>query len=173
MPAAIPSIQEAQAAYQQGTSQRAQKWEQRTAAAAGQWESNAKSAAAEQAYAQGVQLAVSNQLRLKGLQPVTAAEFSSAVRGKSGLYQQETARKAGKYAARFAPYLDLLRTIVPSLPPKVPGDVAGNIQRRVGGVAIPLHQAKMGGAGSAGYTTPTAPTGSLVATQTGAAPYGY
>ena len=171
MPAAIPSIQEAQAAYQQGTSQRAQRWEQRAAAAAGTWESNAKSAQAEQAYAQGVQLAASQQLRLKGLQPVSAAEFSAAVRGKAGTYQQETARKAGKYAARFAPYLDLLRTIVPALPPRVPGDVAGNIQRRVGGVALPLHQAKMGGAGGAVAATATPAGGQLAATPTGT--YGY
>jgi len=169
---AIPSIQEAQAAYQQGTSQKAQKWEQRTAAAANVWESNAKSAQAEQAYAQGVQQAINNQLRLKGLQTVSAAEFSSAVRGKSGLYQQETARKAAKWAARFSPYLDIIRSVAPSLPPKVPGDVMGNIQRRVGGIAVPLHQAKMGGAGAVASPqfTGTAPTGSLLAQQS---PYGY
>jgi len=166
MPAtSIPSIQEAQNAYVSGTSANANKWERRTAQAAPVWEANAKSAEAEQAYAKGVQMAAQNQLRLKGLQSVTAASFSSAVSGRSGAYREKTAARAGKWASKFSPYLDTIKSIVPSLPARVPGDVSGNIDRRVKPIAQALHQQKVGGGGgfiaprSEGYTVAGRPFG--------------
>lgn len=150
--AVIPSITDAQGAYTTGTAANAQKWEARTAAAASEWEAKAKSPAAEQAYGQGVQVAVANQLRLKGLQGVTASEFSGAVRGRSGAYREKTAARAAKWGTRFSPFLDTIRTVVPGLPPRVPGDIAGNIQRRVTPIATALHNQKLGGVSpAAGY----------------------
>ena len=147
MAANIPSIQDAQQKYAAGTQANANTWASRTAQAAGAWEAGAKSPAAEQAYATGVQLAAQNQSRLRGLQQVSQADFAQAVSGKSGDYARGTQAAVGKWGARFQPYLNTIAQIAPNLAPRVPGDVAGNVQRRVLPLAEALHAQKMGGTG--------------------------
>ena len=154
---AIPTIQEAQGYYLEGTQAKATKWEARTTAAAPTWETNAKSAQSEEAYRIGVTNAAQMQLRLKGLRDVSAAEFAGAVRGRSGSYREKTAARAGKWAQNFSPCLDTIGSVVQRLGARVPGDVSGNIDRRVKPIGEALHQQKIGGGGGAGYTP--APTG--------------
>jgi len=155
---AIPTIEEAQAGYTAGTAAKADIWERRAAAAASDWETKAKAPEAEEAYATGVANAVQYRLRARGLEPVTSADFASAVRGKGATYRAETGRAAPKWGKKFRPYLDIIKTTVPGLAARVPGDVSGNIDRRVKPIAEALASAKRGGAGAgaggAGYTPP-------------------
>ena len=143
MPTPI-NLQQASAKYQSGTAAAVQKWQQNTAGAANLWEQNAKSAQAEQNYATGVQFAAQNQLRLKGLQNVSATDFQQAVSASGSVYQQKTAANVNKWAQRFSPYADVINSIVPSLPAKVPGDAATNVANRVTPIAVGLQQAKLG-----------------------------
>ena len=145
---AIPTIEESQRGYAEGTRAKAGIWESRAAGAAADWERSAKSAEAEEAYAIGVRNAADNRLRQRGLTDVTATDFASAVRGKSGAYAQGTAAATGKWGRKFSPYLDRIRDVAPRLGARVPGDVSGNIDRRVKPIAQELHNMKMGGAGA-------------------------
>jgi len=132
--------------YSQRAVSEAPEWYRNAAQAADKWERNAKSAEAERAYAQGVELAVRNQLRLRGLQGVSAADFSSAVSGAQDVYAYKVSVAGSKWQAKFEPYASEIDRIVPSLPAKVPGDVRGNIERRVVPIAEALHAKKVGGA---------------------------
>jgi len=151
----IPTIEEAQAGYSTGTAAKAEIWERRAAGSAAEWEAKAKAPEAEEAYATGVANAVQYRLRARGLESVTSSDFAGAVRGKSATYRAETGRAAPKWAKKFRPYLDVIKTTVPGLSSRVPGDVSGNIDRRVKPLAEALAAAKRGGAGAtAGYTPP-------------------
>lgn len=121
-------------------------WQQAAVSKADVWERQAKSPEAERNYAAGVQFAVQNQLRLKGLQKVTAQDYAAGVSQSVNVYQQKTAASAGKWAARFAPYAEVINRIVPSLPAKVPGDPRTNVMNRVVPIAEALHQTKIRGA---------------------------
>ena len=135
-------------------------WASRAAAEAPKWEQNAKSQQAEQNYAAGVQLAIQNQLRLKGLQNVTAQDFANAVSASQDVYAYKVSTSGNKWAQRFEPYAQTIDRVVSTLAPKIPGQVRENVMNRVVPIAEALHQQKMGGvvARTVGLPTPTGPT---------------
>ena len=135
-------------------------WRARAAAEAPKWEQNAKSQQAEANYAAGVQLAAQNQLRLKGLQNVTANDFANAVAGSQDVYAYKVSVSGGKWQNRFAPYAETIDRTVATLPAKMPGQVRENIMNRVVPIAEALHNQRMGGvaARTVGMPTPMAPT---------------
>jgi len=124
----------------------APEWARNAAQAAEKWDRNSKSADAERNYQTGVELAARNQLRLKGLQRVSAADFSSAVSGAQDVYAYKVSGAGGKWQSRFEPYASELDRIVPSLPAKTPGQPRENVMNRVVPIAEALHAKKVGGA---------------------------
>ena len=128
-------------------------WQNRAQAAAQVWEANAKSPQTEQYWAQRVMEAAQSQARLRGLQNVSAADYAQGVANSAQIFSQKTAAASGKWQNKFAPYAQIINTIVPSLPAKTT-DVATNVQNRVVPIAVALRQAKLGGAIS-GVGSPT------------------
>jgi len=157
------NVNEAAQYYAQGTSANVNKWVNRTASKAQEWETKAKSPEAEQNYAAGVQFAVQNQLRLKGLQSVSGSEWAGAVQSSGGVYQQKTGMAVNKWASRFAPYAQVIDQVVSSLPPRVPGNAQQNVINRVVPIAEALQRAKLQGVMTSrpAPMTPTAPTGGM------------
>jgi len=145
--------------YAQNAVNAAGTWASRAASEAPKWEQNAKSQQAEQNYAAGVQLAIQNQLRLKGLQNVTAQDFANAVSASQDVYAYKVSTSGNKWMQRFEPYAQTIDRVASSLPPKVPGQVRENVINRVVPIAEALHQQKMGGvvARTVGLPTPTGP----------------
>jgi len=143
----IPTIEDAQEAFRSVVAVRGDHWERRTSASAPIWEAAAKAPEAEEAYATGVQMAVQHRLRLRGLEPWTGAAWAGMVRAKGRYYQEKAAGAAPKWGMKFKPFLEEIRRIVPGLPARVPGDIVGNITRRVTPIATRLHELKVGGAG--------------------------
>lgn len=142
--------------YTQNTPASANVWQQRASAAAQLWEQNAKSPQTEQYWAQRVTEAAQNQARLRGLQNVSAADFSAGIQMGVQNFQAKTAQASGKWQQRFAPYANVINSVVGSLPAKTT-DVATNVANRVTPIAVALRQAKLGGA-----MTRTVPTGGTV-----------
>jgi len=134
-------------------------WASRAASEAPKWEQNAKSQQAEQNYAAGVQLAIQNQLRLKGLQEVSAQDFANAVSASQDVYAYKVSTSGAKWQNKFAPYAQTIDRVVPTLAPKIPGQVRENVINRVVPIAEALHQQKIGGvvARTVGLPTPTGP----------------
>jgi len=141
----IPTIKEVEEFYKAGVEPREKKWEGRTTAAAPIWETAAKSDEAEANYATGTALAVEKKLRLRGLEPWTAADFANAVKGMARFWKEKALARSPKYAWRFKPYLDKIREIVPGLAPKIPGKPEENVINRVVPIAVGLHELKVGG----------------------------
>jgi len=131
--------------YASGTAANVQKWATKAAQAASEWEQRAKSPDAEQNYAEGVQRAVQYQLRLKGLQDVSASEWASAVQGSGSVYQQKTSMAVNKWAQKFAPYAQIIDRVVSTLPPKVPGQGVQNWLNRGAPIVEALQSAKLQG----------------------------
>jgi len=166
----------AQGRYAVNAPAAAEYWASRAEAQAGKWEREAKSPASETRFRQALEVVIANQLRLKGLMPVTAADYASGVRGSVDIYRTKTAAKAPKWGARFAPFAEWLNRTVPTLAAKIPGQIRTNVMNRVVPIAEGLHALKirgvaspvapvaspLGGGGSptygGGVTTPTAPT---------------
>lgn len=145
--------------YAQNAVNAAPEWARNAAQNAEKWERNAKSADAERNYQTGVQLAAQNQLRLKGLQRVSAAEFSSAVSGAQDVYAYKVSGSGSKWQSRFEPYASELDRIVPSLPAKTPGQPRENVINRVVPIAEALHAKKVGGIAGRVLGPTTSPTG--------------
>jgi len=146
--------------YATNTPASAGKWATKAAQNANKWEQNAKSPQAEQAYAEGVQLAVQNQLRAKGLANVSASEWAAGIQQGQQAFAQKTSQKSGKWATNFAPSAAIIDRIVPSLPPRVPGQPVQNWVNRGGPIATALNQAKLAGATRGGsFTSRPAPFG--------------
>ena len=160
MPGVFERLGEIATKYATNAVNAAPTWASRAAAEAEKWEQNAKSQQAEANYAAGVQLAVQNQLRLKGLQNVTAQDFANAVSGAQDVYAYKVSISGTKWQNRFAPFAQTIDRVVATLPPKVPGQVRENVINRVVPIAEALHQQKMGGvvARTVGLPTPTGPT---------------
>jgi len=96
-------------------------------------------------------------LRLKGLTPVTAADYSAGVSAAVDIYRTKTAAKAGKWGVKFTPFAEFINRIVPTLAAKIPGQVRQNVLNRVVPIAEGLHQLKIRGVAS-----PVAPVASPV-----------
>ena len=124
----------------------APEWARNAAQAAEKWERNAKSADAERNYATGVQYAAQNQLRLRGLQSVSAADWSGAVSGSQDVYAYKVSVASPKWQSKFEPYAAELDRIVPTLPARIPGQPRENVMNRVVPIAEALHAKKVGGA---------------------------
>lgn len=91
---------------------------------------------------QGVQQAVTSGRWQAGLQRVGNAGWKAAVAKKASNYGTGIAAGSDKYAAAAAKLIPFLESQTASLPARVPGDVAGNINRRLLPLAQSLHQAK-------------------------------
>ncbi|RLI91998.1 MAG: hypothetical protein DRO95_03155, partial [Candidatus Altiarchaeales archaeon] len=136
--------------YAQVTPAAAPRWQQRATAAAQVWEQNAKSPQAEQYWAQRVMEAAQNQARLRGLQNVTASHYAQGVQAGTQAYQQKVSQVgATKWQQKFAPYANVIDSVVSSLPPKTT-DVTQNVMNRVVPIAQALRQAKVGGVAATG-----------------------
>jgi len=144
--AEIPSITDVQAAFSEGVRGRGSKWEGRTTAAATTWEERAKSSEAEENYRIGTERAIQRGLRLRGLQPVSATDFQTSIRGMGRIWEDKATARAPKYGQKFAPYLNEIARIVPTLPPKIPGAARENVINRVVPIAEGLQQLKLAGA---------------------------
>ena len=153
-------LAEIAAKYATNATNAAPVWRARTTAEAEKWEANAKSQQAESNYATAMEYVIQNQLRLKGLQNVSATDFANAVAGAQDVYAYKVSTAGGKWQERFTPYAQTIDRVVSTLPPKIPGQVRENVMNRVVPIAEALHQQKMGGvvARSVGLPTPTAPT---------------
>jgi len=138
-------LNEAMQKYAQNTPAAAQRWANRATARAQIWEANAKSQQAEANYATAMQYVIQNQLRLRGLQNVTAADYSQGVQNSIQVYQQKTSMAGMKWQQRFAPYANIINNLLPTLPPKVPGQPRQNWLNRGAPIAEALHQAKLAG----------------------------
>jgi len=145
--------------YATVTPQMANVWQQRATAAAQKWEANAKSPQTEQYWAQRVVEAAQNQARLRGLQNVTAADYSAGIQAGVQAYQNKVSTIAPqKWMNKFAPYAQIIDQVVATLPPKTT-DVATNVMNRVVPIATALRQAKLQGISArAGIGTPAPPT---------------
>jgi len=139
--------------YAQNTPASANFWAQAAQNAAGKWEQKAKSQEAEQNYATAMQYVIQNQLRLKGLQNVTATDYAQGVANSVNVFQTKTANAHMKWQNRFAPFASIIDRIVETLPPKIPGNPDANIDNRVKPIARALHDAKVRGV-TAGYAAP-------------------
>jgi len=153
----IPTIEQARRYFETGIPGKEAKWEERTTGAADIWEVAAKSREAEEAYAAGVDLAVRQQLRLRGLDPITARDFQTAVRGMGTFWREKAVRRAPKWAFKFRPYLEEIRRIVPGLPAKIPGRPRENVLNRVVPIAEGLHRLKIGASPGAALTPSPTP----------------
>ena len=149
--------------YAQGTAANVNKWVSKATEKAGEWEQKAKSPEAEQNYAEGVSRAVQHQLRLKGLQSVSAQEWAGAVQGSGSVYQQKTSMAVNKWASRFAPYAAIIDRVVSTLPPKTPGNGVQNWLNRGAPIVEALQSAKLQGVMTSRPApmtrTPTTPAG--------------
>ena len=145
--------------YQYNAVNAAPVWSARASSEAEKWEQNAKSAQAEQNYATAMEYVIQNQLRLKGLQGVSAQDFASAVSGAQDVYAYKVSVSGNKWQEKFSPYAQVIDRVVATLPPKVPGQVRENIMNRVVPIAEALHQQKISGvvARTMGLPTPTGP----------------
>lgn len=131
--------------YAAGTAANVGKWSAKAAAKAGEWERAAKSPQAESNYAAGVELAARNQLRLRGLQDVSAGQWGQAVQGAGEVYRIKTAAASGKWQAKFAPYAPIIDRTVAALPAKMPGQARQNTINRCAPIGEALQQAKLAG----------------------------
>lgn len=143
-----------------------QKYSEATPASANRWAAgainnadkfirNATSTEAENNYKLGVERSVQNQSRLKGLQNVTASDYANGVQNSVQIYQAKTAGSANKWANKFSPYAQVIDQTVNTLPPKISGDIAGNILRRVTPIAIALNNRKMQGVSTRALGVPS------------------
>jgi len=134
----------------------AQVWQQRAQAAAQKWEQNAKSVEAEQYWAQRVVEAAQSQARLRGLQAVSAQDYSQGIQVGANVYREKVSTVAPqRWARKFEPYAQIIDQVVATLPPKTT-DVAQNVLSRVVPIAQALRNAKIQGtAPVTGMGTPT------------------
>jgi hypothetical protein len=130
----------------------ARKFSQRAQAAGAEYTAGVKSpandwaqntAAANDAYKQGVAAASARDAFLKGVSAAGTPKWQKkAIEIGSTRYPQGVAGAEGDYATGFAPYADVLKSL--SLPPRSMTGSPQNLQR----VAIPceaLHRKKVGG----------------------------
>ena len=101
-----------------------------------------RAAAQSGAYLQGVQQAVTSGRWVAGLQRVGTSGWKAAVAAKANNYGTGIAAGASKYAAASAKLIPFIESQTASLPARVPGDVSGNINRRLVPLATALHNAK-------------------------------
>ncbi len=145
----------AQQKFAANTPASAQIWASRTSQAAAKWERNAKSPESEANYAAGVQRAAAEQSRLRGLQGVSAAEFSTGVQAASNIFAQKTAAASQKWQAKFAPFAGIIDSVVAGLPARISGDGRANTLNRVVPIVEALQQAKRSGVGVSTFQAPT------------------
>jgi len=156
----LERLGEIAAKYATNAMNAASEWARNAAQAADKWDRNSKSADAERNYATGVQYAAQNQLRLRGLQNVSAADWSAAVSGSQDVYAYKVSIASPKWQQKFEPYAQELDRIVPTLPSRIPGSPRENVMNRVVPIAEALHAKKVGGAVTRALgptATPTAP----------------
>lgn len=90
----------------------------------------------------GVQQAVSSGRWQAGLQRVGNAGIKAAAAKKSANYGTGITAGQDKFATAMGKLIPFLDSQAASLPARVPGDVAGNINRRLLPMAQALHAAK-------------------------------
>jgi hypothetical protein len=102
----------------------------------------ASSDSAEKNYSDGVQRAVTNKLRAKGItEKVTNESWKNDAKTKGGAVIGTRILGAGdKQSKGYAPYQAALQGL--SLPDKVPGDPIGNLSRNAGKVVATLYNVK-------------------------------
>lgn len=91
---------------------------------------------------QGVQQAVASGRWQAGLQRVGNAGIKAAVVKKASNYTTGVNAGQDKFAAAMGKLIPFIEQQVNSLPARQPGDVAGNINRRLVPLATALHNAK-------------------------------
>ena len=121
------------------------------------WERNAKSPSAEKNYATGVQIAVQNQLRAKGLAGVTASDYAAGVQNNANVYAQKVGQSSDKWANKFSPFASIIDRMTVNLPPRNPAAAPSqNYASRGGPIADALKQARLQGVMGARFAAPSA-----------------
>jgi hypothetical protein len=105
----------------------------------------ARSDAAETQFAAKMSAAIANKSRVKGLAGVTDEDIKAAARAVGpGGYSTPAAAKAAKLGKKIGPYLDVIRAVLPTLPPKT-ADGLANLTARAGPIVQALQAKKRGG----------------------------
>jgi hypothetical protein len=145
MAKSAPSEDQLRKNFAAGVGAKGSKWLENFKSATGKVEA-ARSDAAESTYAAKVQAAVANRSRLKGLASVSESDLNAAADavGAGGFTTPATA-KAGKFAKKAKPYVDLAVSTANALPPRG-ADPEANVDARVKPIVRALHAKKMGGA---------------------------
>jgi len=140
----IPSPDEWEKEYREGVARKAAKWHKRFLETTG----IAAAAASEEAQ-RAYEAKMSNpeilKLRQKKLAKLSDEDFKAPVRKAGpGIYSTAAQAKSEKAKKGVAPFLDVLRDILPELPPRT-DDVDANIDNRVKPIARALHAKKLEG----------------------------
>jgi len=121
-----------------------QEWVDKTLAATGV-AAAAKSDAAEATWAAKMTDAVSRKARQRGLASVTDEDIKNPIRaGGAGLWTTPTTAKAEKAGRKVAPYLEVIRAVLPTLPAKT-ADGLANLNARAGPIVQALQAKKRSG----------------------------
>jgi len=107
------------------------------------WQGPASSQQAETNYATGVQAAIADGRRLRGIQGVSNADWRTAAAEKGGpIIGQRIVLALGKYQTKFAPILQAMNAAADSLPPRTTSP-SQNITNRL----VPIVQAAVQASG--------------------------
>jgi len=143
MPKTLPTPAEWEAAYKEGASRKAQKWQTKFLATTGIADA-AKSDAAQSSYVGKMTNPAVLATRQAKLRALTDEDFKKPVRdGGPGLYSTAVAAKSAKAAKGVAPMLEEITRVLPTLGAKT-DDVDSNIDNRVKPIARALRAKKRG-----------------------------
>lgn len=145
MPKKIPTADEWAKEYKEGATRKASKWQKRFLETTG----IAAAAASDEAqtrYETKMADPAILKLRQKKLAKLSDEDFKAPVRKTGpGIYSSAVAAKVDKAKSGVAPFLDVLREVVPTLEPPT-DDIDTNIDKRVKPIARALHAKKLEGA---------------------------
>jgi len=140
----VPTADEAKAKYRSRVAISGQDWLNGVQKATGIVEAG-KSQAAEDLWRARLNAAFSGDLRRKGLAGVTDEDVKAGARAVGpGGYSTPAVAKADKFGKKVAPYLDVIRATLPTLPPKT-ADGLANLTARAGPIVTALQNKKRGG----------------------------
>jgi hypothetical protein len=139
----MPTQDQWEAAYKDGATRAASKWQTNFLATTG-IATAAASDAAQKAYVTKMQDPKVLAVRQKKLKALSDTDFHNPVTiGGPSLYSTGINAKADKAAKGVAPVLATIAAVLPTLPAKV-DDVATNINNRVTPIAVALRKMKRG-----------------------------
>ncbi len=140
----VPTADQAKAKYRARVAISGQDWLNGVQNATGIVEAG-RSDAAEALYAAKISAAVANKSRQKGLAGVTDEDVKAGARAVGpGGYSSAAAAKADKFGKKVGPYLDVIRSVLPTLPAKT-ADALSNLTSRAGPIVTALQNKKRGG----------------------------